>query len=85
MSTISEPCEILLRVDPARNWYASLTRAAEEARRRGLGLRIVMAAPAVEATPHAEGARGGATTSVAETDTLRETSHSARETERAAQ
>ncbi|MFB6615621.1 hypothetical protein ACIGFK_01780 [Streptomyces sp. NPDC085524] len=84
MTTTSEPCEILLRIDPARNWYASLTRAAEEARRRGLGLRIVMAAPSVEETPHAEDARGGATTSVAETDTLQERSRSARETERTA-
>ncbi|MFI8100546.1 hypothetical protein [Streptomyces sp. NPDC086023] len=84
MTTTGRPCDILVRIDPARNWYASLTRAAEEARRRGLGLRIVMAAPAPEATPHAGDPRGGATTSAAETDTRREASRPARETERTA-
>ncbi|MET3983082.1 hypothetical protein [Streptomyces sp. PvR034] len=53
---ITEGREILVRIDPARNWYGSLTRAAQEARRRGLGLRIVT--PGGE-KPRAE-ARGGA-------------------------
>ncbi|MFE0604507.1 hypothetical protein ACFW2T_00075 [Streptomyces sp. NPDC058892] len=36
----TEAGEILVRIDPAENWYASLARAAAEAEKRGLGLRL---------------------------------------------
>ncbi|WP_413754516.1 universal stress protein [Streptomyces sp. R-74717] len=37
--------EIVVGIDPARNWHLSLAWAADEAHRRGLELRLVVAAP----------------------------------------
>ncbi|MER6779111.1 MULTISPECIES: hypothetical protein [unclassified Streptomyces] len=51
----TEAGEILVRIDPAENWYASLARAAAEAERRGLGLRLVLTtAPQQDLPPVAE-------------------------------
>ena len=51
----TEAGEILVRIDPAENWYASLARAAAEAEQRGLGLRLVLAtAPQQDLPPGAE-------------------------------
>ncbi|MFI5640529.1 hypothetical protein ACIA8H_24395 [Streptomyces goshikiensis] len=51
----TEAGEILVRIDPAENWYASLARAAAEAEKRGLGLRLVLTtAPQQDLPPAAE-------------------------------
>ncbi|MEV0412803.1 universal stress protein [Streptomyces sp. NPDC050448] len=50
--------EILVGIDPARDWHLPLAWAADESHRRRLGLRLVVAVPAqhdtqhVDATPH---------------------------------
>ncbi|MFI8451523.1 hypothetical protein [Streptomyces erythrochromogenes] len=51
----TEAGEILVRIDPAENWYASLARAAAEAEQRGLGLRLVLTtAPQQDLPPATE-------------------------------
>ncbi|MFE9559988.1 hypothetical protein ACFYM0_02615 [Streptomyces sp. NPDC006487] len=40
--TITEVGEIVVRIDPEKNWYADLAQAAAEAGQRGLGLRLVL-------------------------------------------
>ncbi|MEV7414549.1 hypothetical protein [Streptomyces sp. NPDC089919] len=42
MTTI-ENGEVIVTIDPAGNWYQALARGAAEARRSGLGLRLVTA------------------------------------------
>ncbi|MFE7355319.1 hypothetical protein ACFU8Q_19485 [Streptomyces sp. NPDC057543] len=37
--------ELVIGIDPARNWHLSLAWAADEAHRRGLELRLVVAVP----------------------------------------
>ncbi|MFI8260885.1 MULTISPECIES: hypothetical protein [unclassified Streptomyces] len=49
----TEAGEILVRIDPAENWYASLARAAAEAEQRGLGLRLVLTASPQQDLPPA--------------------------------
>ncbi|MCM1973033.1 MULTISPECIES: hypothetical protein [unclassified Streptomyces] len=59
--TTTEVGEILVRIDPAENWYASLSRAAVEAEQCGLGLRLVFTA-APQQDPSPAGESRGATT-----------------------
>ncbi|MFE4333126.1 hypothetical protein ACFRQM_28015 [Streptomyces sp. NPDC056831] len=37
--------ELVVGIDPARNWHLALAWAADEAHRRGLELRLVVAVP----------------------------------------
>ncbi|MFI5670943.1 hypothetical protein [Streptomyces sp. NPDC051704] len=53
-SAATEAGEILVRIDPAENWYASLARAAAEAEQRGLGLRLVLTAAPQDPPPAGE-------------------------------
>ncbi|MGW6707685.1 hypothetical protein ACWGDE_22730 [Streptomyces sp. NPDC054956] len=59
--TTTEVGEILVRIDPAENWYASLSRAAVEAEQCGLGLRLVFTAAPQEDPSRADESRGAAT------------------------
>lgn len=58
----SEVGEILVRIDPSENWYVVLARAAAEAEKRGLGLRLVLPA-APQSDPHRADGRPGADSS----------------------
>ncbi|WP_405443283.1 hypothetical protein OG373_37635 [Streptomyces avidinii] len=57
----TEAGEILVRIDPAENWYASLARAAAEAEQRGLGLRLVLTTAHPQDLPRADESRNAAT------------------------
>lgn len=57
----TEAGEILVRIDPAENWYASLARAAAEAEQRGLGLRLVLTTAAQQDLPLADESRNAFT------------------------
>ncbi|MFE9634048.1 universal stress protein [Streptomyces sp. NPDC006463] len=46
---------IVVGIDPSRDWHLPLAWAADEAHRRGLGLRLVMAAPPSRDTHHVDG------------------------------
>ncbi|MFB7462917.1 hypothetical protein ACFCZ1_05320 [Streptomyces sp. NPDC056224] len=67
----TEGGEVVVAIDPSRNWYVSLARGAAEAQRRGLGLRLAVAVPPRHETPHAGGATDDTTARRAETDTHR--------------
>ncbi|MFD5619716.1 hypothetical protein [Streptomyces yangpuensis] len=57
----TEAGEILVRIDPAENWYASLARAAAEAEQRGLGLRLVLTTAPQQDPPPADESRRATT------------------------
>ncbi|AWZ03481.1 MULTISPECIES: hypothetical protein [unclassified Streptomyces] len=59
--TTTEAGEILVRIDPAENWYVSLARAAAEAEQRGLGLRLVLTAAPQKDPPRVDESRGATT------------------------
>ncbi|WP_330294816.1 universal stress protein [Streptomyces sp. NBC_00503] len=77
--TTTEGREILVGIDPGRNWYPSLAQAADEAGRRGLGLRIVVAVPSRQEAPQTDGAPGGTVSRQVEGKTGPESAHSARD------
>ncbi|MFH8727324.1 universal stress protein [Streptomyces termitum] len=55
MSTTQEHREIVVGVDPVREGGLALAWAADEARRRGLALRLVVAVPPAHDTQHVDG------------------------------
>ncbi|MFZ3468364.1 hypothetical protein ACODT3_35435 [Streptomyces sp. 4.24] len=61
--TITEVGEIVVRIDPEENWYAALARAAAEAEKRGLGLRLVLPVAPQRDPLRAGGGRGATTNS----------------------
>ncbi|MGW7327850.1 hypothetical protein ACWGIU_04370 [Streptomyces sp. NPDC054840] len=60
-TAITEAGEILVRIDPAENWYAGLARAAAEAEQRGLGLRLVLTTARQQDLPPADESRSATT------------------------
>ncbi|MFB0627479.1 universal stress protein [Streptomyces sp. AB3(2024)] len=50
----AEGRELVVGIDPARDWRLALAWAADEAHRRRLGLHLVVAVPARDNTRHAE-------------------------------
>ncbi|MGW7456334.1 universal stress protein [Streptomyces sp. NPDC054797] len=55
MSDAGERHEIVVGIDPARDWRLALAWAVDEARRRRLGLRLVAAVPPQHDTQHVDG------------------------------
>ncbi|MGW0750499.1 universal stress protein [Streptomyces sp. NPDC002587] len=53
--------EVVVGIDPARDWHLPLAWAADEAHRRRLGLRLVVAVPPPHDTPHDTLRAGGGT------------------------
>ncbi|WP_031153532.1 universal stress protein [Streptomyces xanthophaeus] len=51
----AERREIVVGIDPARDWHLSLAWASDEAHRRGLGLRLVVAVPPAHPTRQVDG------------------------------
>ncbi|WP_306326915.1 universal stress protein [Streptomyces venezuelae] len=54
MTGMTERHEIVAGVDPVRNWHLALAWAADEAHRRRLGLRLVVAVPPPHDTQHVD-------------------------------
>lgn len=52
MTSGGERNEIVVGIDPARDWHLPLSWAVDEARRRRLGLRLVVAVPSQHDTQH---------------------------------
>ncbi|MFJ9789124.1 universal stress protein [Streptomyces globosus] len=50
--------DVLVGIDPAREWHLSLAWAADEAHRRGLPLRLVLAVPPQHDTQHVDDTPG---------------------------
>ncbi|WP_306665054.1 MULTISPECIES: hypothetical protein [Streptomyces] len=54
MTDVGERHEIIVGIDPARDWHLPLAWAVDEARRRGLALRLVVAVPPRHDTQHVD-------------------------------
>ncbi|MGQ4486064.1 universal stress protein [Streptomyces sp. SAS_281] len=54
MSSTTEHREIAVGIDPSRNWRLTVAWAADEAHRRHLGLRLVVAVPPQHDTHHVD-------------------------------
>lgn len=54
MTSTADRHDIVVGIDPVRNWHLAAAWAADEARRRGLGLRVVVVIPPRHDTPHAQ-------------------------------
>ncbi|WP_327365563.1 universal stress protein [Streptomyces sp. NBC_01217] len=52
MNGAGERRELVVGIDPGRNWHLPLAWAADEAQRRGLELRLVVAVPPAQDTRH---------------------------------
>ena len=50
----AERSELVVGIDPARTWHLPLAWAADEAHRRGLELRLVVAVPPQHDTQHVD-------------------------------
>ncbi|MCX4784932.1 universal stress protein [Streptomyces sp. NBC_01221] len=64
--------ELVIGIDPARNWHLSLAWAADEAHRRGLELRLVVAVPPSRDRHHGDDSPGRQAMLQAGADALRE-------------
>ncbi|MFF7444067.1 universal stress protein [Streptomyces sp. NPDC008122] len=71
MSGINERHDIVVGIDPVKNWHLALAWAADEAQRRGLGLRLVVAAPPRHDTHRRDGTPRHAAQLRAGTESLR--------------
>ncbi|MFJ2915704.1 universal stress protein [Streptomyces sp. NPDC087228] len=63
--------ELVIGIDPARNWHLSLAWAADEAHRRGLELRLVVAVPPSHDRHHGDDSPGREAMLQAGADALR--------------
>ncbi|MFF2331181.1 MULTISPECIES: universal stress protein [unclassified Streptomyces] len=70
--------ELIIGIDPARNWHLSLAWAVDEAHRRGLELRLVVAVPPSYDRHHGDDSPGRKAMLQAGADVLREGADRAR-------
>ncbi|MFD0142561.1 MULTISPECIES: universal stress protein [unclassified Streptomyces] len=54
MTSTTERRDIVVGIDPLRNWHLALAWATDEAHRRGLGLRLVVVVPPRHDTQHVD-------------------------------
>lgn len=55
MTSTTDRRDIVVGIDPVKNWHMALAWAADEAHLRGAGLRLVVAVPPQHDTQHVDG------------------------------
>ncbi|MCX5230418.1 universal stress protein [Streptomyces sp. NPDC087219] len=71
MTSTTERRDIVVGIDPVKNWHLALAWAVDEARLRGVGLRLVVAVPPPHDTQHVDDTPRHLARRQAGTETLR--------------